>query len=142
MDRERFEHILAAYGADPGHWPAQERAAAAAFATAHATDVAASLAQARALDGLLMQDRDMPAIDPALASRLVDMADRVHAARFDRRGGLALAACALLGLAIGYGGGNLAPIAQDGDEATVAAYEVLAADYDWLGECDLGAIPE
>ena len=31
MDRERFEHLLAAYGGDFRRWPAEDRAAAGAM---------------------------------------------------------------------------------------------------------------
>lgn len=37
MDLTRFTRIIEAYGSQPGHWPADERAAASRFAAAHST---------------------------------------------------------------------------------------------------------
>lgn len=106
MDRTRFQHLLEAYGADFKRWPADERGSAAIFATQHAAEAEALLAHARTLDVVLDVSREK--VDTAtLAQRILAAAP----ARpfFDRRAVLALAACAVFGVALGYGGGLLAP---------------------------------
>ena len=56
MDPERFEALIAAYGAAPARWPEEERAAAKAFARRdpHAAKL---LADADAIDALLFAHR-------------------------------------------------------------------------------------
>jgi anti-sigma factor RsiW len=56
MDPERFEALIAAYGATPARWPEEERAAAEAFARRdpRAADL---LRQADAIDALLFAHR-------------------------------------------------------------------------------------
>jgi hypothetical protein len=49
MNIDRFREIVEAYGADPGHWPASERAAASEFSQSNAT-AQALLAEAAELD--------------------------------------------------------------------------------------------
>jgi anti-sigma factor RsiW len=56
MDLARFETLVAAYGATPNRWPAEERDAAQAFAHADAR-AAALLAEADAIDALLFAHR-------------------------------------------------------------------------------------
>ncbi|MGO4332706.1 hypothetical protein AB4Z49_37345, partial [Cupriavidus sp. M-11] len=51
MTPERFRALTEAYGADPAHWPAGERAAGQAMAAL--PEHRAALAQAAALDALL-----------------------------------------------------------------------------------------
>lgn len=111
MDRERFERLLEAYGADFRRWPAPERAPAAAFAARHAVELAASLAQARALDDALDQARESHAASAALAARILSAAPR--SGLFSVRAMIALAACAAFGVALGYGGGLLAPTSDE-----------------------------
>ncbi|MGD9979845.1 MAG: hypothetical protein AB7H66_15515 [Hyphomonadaceae bacterium] len=121
MDRERFEHLLDAYGADFRRWPAETRAAAAAYAAQNA-DAAAPIAEARALDERLDAVRAAPAPSPALAARILAQAPRVARA-FDRRAVMALAACAVFGLLLGYGGGLLAPAPLEDDAYFTMAFE-------------------
>ena len=52
MDLNRFETLVAAYGATPSRWPEEERAAAEAFARADSR-AAALLAEADSIDALL-----------------------------------------------------------------------------------------
>jgi hypothetical protein len=124
MDRERFEYLLAAYGADFRRWPEAERAAGEAFAAQHGADVSSPIAEAQALDGALSQAPDM-APSPALLARVRAAAPRQRSRpSFDYRAALALAACAVFGLVLGYGGGMLAPVAdQDDDAYFVAAFD-------------------
>lgn len=120
MDRERFEQIVAAYGAEPRRWPADERAAAEAFATAHA-DAATLLAEARATDALLEAAQDAAAPSDLLAARILKRAP-VAAAPITWRPFAALVACAVLGLALGFGGALMAPRASSADAALNAAF--------------------
>lgn len=129
MNRERFDALLDAFGADLRRWPADERAAAEAFATQHDEEIAGSMGAARALDGVL--DGACAAEPPssALTSRILAAAPpvRVRAQVFDRRAGWALAACALLGVMLGFGGGLLAPVAGNDDAYFSAAFEAPSA---------------
>lgn len=120
MDRERFEHLLAAYGGDFRRWPAEERAAAAAFAAQDA-DAAAALTAAKALDEALDHARATPGDTSLLAARVLAQAPRPPP-WLDKRAMLALAACAVLGVMLGYGGGLMAPVDVD-DAYFAAAFE-------------------
>jgi hypothetical protein len=120
MDRERFEVLLDAYGADFQRWPADARAAGEAFAAANG-DAAALLRDAATLDRALDLAADTPDAS-ALASRILASAPRRRAA-FDTRAALALAACAVFGIVLGYGGGMLAPLADQDDGYFTAAFE-------------------
>jgi len=122
MTRERLEAILAAYGADPKRWPAAERDAALAFARANAID----LSEAKITDALL--DLAPPPAPPSdlLMARVLRAAPKAAAASL-RIAALALAACMILGVLIGYGAGKLAP-ASGGDELAAVALDPLASD--------------
>jgi hypothetical protein len=117
MDRERFEHLLTAYGGDFRRWPAEERAAAAVF-VAQSADAAAALIDAKALDAALDQARTEAGDTSQLAARILAQAPRAQP-WLDRRAMLALAACAVFGVVLGYGGGLMAP--ADADDAYFAA---------------------
>jgi len=122
MDRTRFEQLLEAYGADSSRWPEAERAEAAAFAAAHGDELAHALAEARAMDTLLKPGpEDAP--DVELLTRRILKSAPSQSARFDRRAAWALAACAIFGVLIGYGGGLLAPLADDDAGYFTAAFE-------------------
>src|SRR5438067_2664409 len=56
MDLNRFETLVAAYGATPNRWPEEERAAAETFARADPR-AAALLAEADSIDTLLFAHR-------------------------------------------------------------------------------------
>jgi len=134
MTRERVQAILAAFGANALRWPEAEREAAQAWAAAHAQDFAALVREAEALDAALACDMRDGADDEALAQRVLAMRNtNVVAGDFGRRRAAndwwrsvaALAACAVLGLAIGFTG---APrnddIAMDLDAAFGAAFDI------------------
>jgi hypothetical protein len=121
MDRERFDHLLAAYGGDVSRWPAEERAAAAAFAAGNA-EASAALKEAQALDAALNAARNDVGDTSALAARILATAPRAKP-WLDRRAMLALAACAVFGVLLGYGGGRLAPAADEDDAFFSAAFE-------------------
>jgi ferric-dicitrate binding protein FerR (iron transport regulator) len=125
MDRERFEHLLDAYGADFQRWPADERAAGEAFA-AQSAEAAAVLRDAQTLDSALRLAAEAPDTS-ALAARILATAPRRRPA-FDARAALALAACAVFGIVLGYGGGMLAPLADQDDGYFTAAFEAPFGD--------------
>ena len=129
MNRERFEHLLEAYGADATRWPAEERAAAAEFAMRHAAELAGALDAARALDAELAAARGVAIDTSALAAKVLAAAPRKRA-QFDRRAVWALAACAVLGVAVGYGGGMLAPPADTDEGYFAMAFEAPALGED------------
>lgn len=126
MDRARFEHLVGAYGADFARWPAAERQAGEAFADAHPDEVSALLAEARRLDALLAYARgDTPNVTALSARILVGAPQSLQGFGVGAR--WALAACALLGVVAGYGGGLLAPPAGDADDSYFAmAFEAPA----------------
>lgn len=123
MDRNRFEHLLSAYGSDFRRWPAAERAAAAEFLAQHGDSLAAALAEARALDVALDEVRDAPIEDSQLAKRILAAAPRIQSSKRDTRAYWALAACALMGVLLGYGGGHLAAPAVNGQDYFALAFE-------------------
>jgi hypothetical protein len=122
MDRDRFTHLIDAYGADFSRWPQAEREVAAKFAAAHAEAIAAALAEARALDAALASIGERAAEAPELLARRI-LKQRPRRMAFDLRAGAALAACAVFGVAIGYGGGLMAPVADADDSFFAMAFE-------------------
>lgn len=123
MNRERFEQLLQAYGADFRRWPAEARADGEAFAAAHADEIAGALNAARGLDRVLDAGAAADAPSPALAARILAAAPKPRVrGGFDQRAGWALAACALLGVMLGFGGGMLAPVADNDDSYFSSAF--------------------
>ena len=118
MTSSRFAEIVAAYGARSQRWPAGERAAAMAFAKNNPTD----LADANALDWALDLAPTAVDVDRIAARALASFSSgeaKVVPMRARRAAPIwALAACALIGLAIGFGAGAIAP--------SDAAYQTLA----------------
>ena len=76
MTLERFEKLVAAYGASTENWPPQERAAMAGFLNDNA-DAPAILARAARLDALL--DSRLPQADDQLEARILRDMDTVLA---------------------------------------------------------------
>lgn len=131
MDRTRFEYLLDAYGADFERWPSDERAAGLAFARDNSEAAAPLLNAARALDAKLDWARAQVPPSAALVARILIAAPRaLERAPNLAPAGWALAACALLGVVIGYGGGALAAPAADQDEYFAAAFEAPPAIID------------
>jgi hypothetical protein len=116
MDRERFELLLDAYGADFRRWPAELRAHGKTFVAQH-PDVAGLLVEAGALDRVLHLARNVGPPSTGLAARILAQAPR---GGFDRRAMFALAACAIFGVVLGYGGALLAPAAENDAYFTMA----------------------
>jgi hypothetical protein len=101
MDAVRFAAIVEAYGAEPRRWPEAERDAALAFVAT--SEAAAILVEARGLDALLDQS-DAPApVSLDFVRMAIAAAPKAHS-RLSWRPYAAMAACALLGLALGIGG--------------------------------------
>jgi hypothetical protein len=119
MNTARAVEILEAYGADAARWPEAERDGVLAVLAAGDDEVAAALAQARALDAALGFDASEAPRNDLLAARILRAAPT--APRLPRAAPLAaLAACAALGVAIGFGGARFA--APEGlAEAALAA---------------------
>jgi len=136
MDQHRFEAIVAAYGAEPNRWPETERDAAKAFADANASACAEILANARALDvDLTLAAPKAAEINEVLVASVVKASRRVAIER--RFAPMALAACALLGVLIGIGGGVMMPLsapASDGAEEILAVVLGGAADVYTMGD--------
>ena len=130
MDRQRFDQLLEAYGADFARWPDAERDAGAAFAAAYASEIAPSLAGARALDASLDAVRVEPLGSDLLAARILAAHKRNRGGGFDWRAAAALAACAVFGVLLGYGGGLMAPLAEDEAAYVASAFEAPLADID------------
>lgn len=121
MDRARFETLLAAYGADVSRWPEEERTAACTYLAQHGTDLSEELGDARQIDAMLAHAASDPKAE-ALAARILAAAPK-RADGFDRRALLALAACAVFGVVLGYGGGLLAPAPLEDDSYFAMAFE-------------------
>ena len=125
MDRARFQVLLDAYGADVGRWPAEECAAAEAFMAQHGADLRDAHREAREIDAMLAHAL-ITSGSAALTARILAAApQRVEG--FDRRALLALAACAVFGVVLGYGGGLLAPAPLEDDSYFAMAFEAPMA---------------
>ena len=131
MDRTRFEHLLSAYGGDFRRWPNHERAPAVAFAAQAGEAIAPLLGGARALDAVLDQARVIDGDSAALAARILAAVPKPQRRAMDMRAVMALAACAVFGVALGYGGGLLAPPADGAEDYFAMAFET---PLDELGE--------
>ncbi len=138
MTEQRGLAILAAYGADPARWPADEReglrvmlGAPALQAALHEAKVLdASLSRARAADHALASDRLLAQVLASAPLR----ADPAPAPR-PSRSLAALAACAVLGLAAGFGAGQFAPNSIEDSELEALVAEALApSGAQWLSE--------
>lgn len=126
MTLERMIAILNAYGREPRRWPLGERAVALAFLETHPTELTAAMAAADDLDRLLA---DAPRDDSGATLQRAEEAaieafahgpgagNVVHVAFVSRRGWVqacaALAACAVLGVMIGYANGGDAAFGDD-----------------------------
>lgn len=113
MDTTRFSAIVDAYGAESRRWPEAERAEAEAFAqTAQGQRL---LDGARALDLALDAGAEIAPVSLAFHRRAAEQAPRSRTSAW--RAVAALAACAVLGVAIGAGGAGLLAERQAADAA-------------------------
>ena len=138
MDEARMAAILAAYGADAARWPAAERDAARAWLAAHPDILEAQRDEARAVDAALAFDRRGAAVSEALAARvradIPDAGETVLPFRPPVQSGVsrnagaiaALAACAVLGVVLGFSNAATADdFTADADAAFGAAFDVF-----------------
>ncbi len=105
MDAARFEEIVAAYGAEPRRWPEAERADAEAFAAR--PEAASMMAEAGSLDALLDASAEITPLNLAFVRRVIAAAPK-PTSRLNWRPAAALAASALIGMALGFGGARQA----------------------------------
>jgi hypothetical protein len=139
MTLERLRNLLDAYGADPAHWPDDERATMQALIAASAP-ARAALAEAAALDALLAQDQPaMPLLNPVkIAAKAAAGARGAQPGSFQVRrmwpNVAGLAAAAIVGFVVGWTG-----LDQNFDFANVAAADqaesvseaVLLENFTW-----------
>ncbi|WP_282009557.1 hypothetical protein [Brevundimonas aveniformis] len=118
---ERFEQIIEAYGANPRHWPEQERAAAEHL-VAHSEAARAMLASAAELDAWLDAAPD-PVPSDLLAHRVLKAAPRPNRT-FGWASGAGWAAAAAAGLVLGLSWGQQVQL-------TNQAYDALDQATTW-----------
>lgn len=135
MTEDRFFEILEAYGANPERWPEAERAAAQAYAEAHADTVTEALQSAAALDALLAPT----VVEPSdlLQRRLLKALPVPAEHRPQWQIPVAAAAALVVGALIGFTGGAVTvdDTVSASDAIYAEAYGGLDQDWiDWLGE--------
>lgn len=136
IDATRMAAILAAYGADPARWPADERESARAWMAVHGDDLATALADAGALDAVLARDTRGDAPNEALKARVLQgvpgagetvVPFRTPVRSWNAGAIAALAACAVIGVVIGFNASNYsAESIADADAALGVAFGVEA----------------
>jgi anti-sigma factor RsiW len=143
MNLERFAELVAAYGTDPGRWPAAERRAVGSLLAA-STEAQQLVREAEAFDALLAAP--LPAIEPSAALRSRIMAQampqpkqpgwRIQIAEafgllFPSGRMVPQLAALTLALAIGIGAGftNILPVdTQDNDLVTLQLSSAVPID--------------
>ncbi len=135
MNEARMTAILAAYGAEPVRWPAAERESALAWLAAHGAG--AAHVEARALDAALQLDgRAAPASDaltarvlqaiPGAGATVLPFAAAAGARSWNAGAIAALAACAVMGVVIGFNASGFSDdTTADADAAFGAALGVI-----------------
>lgn len=134
MNAARAGAILAAFGADPARWPADERDAMAAWLAAHPQSLQAAREEAGFIDAALAHDIRETRPSAALAERVragIPVAGETvtpFRVRVSRNAGAlaALAACAVLGVVLGF-----SSVAAT-DDATADADAALGAALDGI----------
>lgn len=145
---DRVFELIAAYGAEPGAWPEEEREAAKATLAAFPERFADALAEAKALD-LALFNETLPEPDSDLANRILAAAPQAPRAsgsiaslfkwRLPGRqwpAGATLASL-MIGLVSGYAyAGNVTSADfETADEFYAGFFEQAdATSIDWLGE--------
>ena len=139
----RFRRLIAAYGADPARWPPGQRPQGEAL-LARSAKARALLAEAQALDSLLMTDAK-PAATEQLAAAIIAHATAAPQQRAPAPGwalavdwslarlwpqALGLAAAAVLGFVVGWT--DLLPASLGGGDAIDLA-DVIDAGFDDSG---------
>ena len=145
ISTERVLELIAAYGAEPGAWPEDERTAATQLMTTAPDLFAAALEEARALDALL-QTEQVPEPALQLSEAILAAAPKTKPERKGAFGGLIAlifpqglrwpAGAALASLMMGLVGGYAYASTGAGyDQADLAYYAAFGMDggEDWLG---------
>lgn len=139
MTPERFQTIVAAYGADPRHWPDAERAAAETWAELYPEQAQAALADSAGLDAWL-SDHTVAPPEHAFVERIVATAPVRRPARQRARFWWQSAAFAGIGLAGGLAGAFavsffvLTSTPPAGHEASYTTSSFGGSTADWSGE--------
>ncbi|MEL7033890.1 MAG: hypothetical protein AAGL97_15525 [Pseudomonadota bacterium] len=145
ISTERVLELIAAYGAEPGAWPKDERAAATQLLETAPDLFAAALDEARALDALLQTER-VPEPSLQLGETILAVAPTAKRVRKGAFNGLTAlifpqgvrwpAGAALASLMMGLVGGYAYAATGAGyDQADLAYYAAFGVDVgeDWLG---------
>jgi hypothetical protein len=139
MTPERFQTIVAAYGADPRRWPSAERPDALAWAELHPAEADAALAESAGLDAWLSDHKVAPP-ERAFIERVVATAPVREPPRQRARFWWQGAAFAGIGLAGGLAGAFavsffvLTTTAPVGHEASYTTSSFGGSTADWSGE--------
>jgi len=144
MTKDRVLELIAAYGAEPGGWPDDERESARVLLSAESDAFAAALEDARALDQMLARE-EMPAPSPELAEKILANAPATKPERAGLFGGLSAllfpqgvrwpAGAALASLVMGLVGGYAYASTGIGyDQADSAYFSAFGLDSgaDWV----------
>lgn len=131
MTEERFNEILAAYGANPDRWPAAERVMAQAFAQEHQLRLASALAAEAELDAILgAADRRPSDLLERRILRNLPSATEI----WGWRAPVAAAAALLVGVILGFSSGALITPTDEVETYYADAFNGLDQDWvDWLG---------
>lgn len=144
MTIERALELIEAYGAEPGGWPEDERAAASVLMEAAPDTFAEALSEARALDQMLMNEA-IPLPSDDLAASILAGAPVAAPERRGLRGGLSSivfpsgvrwpAGAALASLVMGLVGGYAyasGDVGYDQEDAVYYAAFGVDSDESWL----------
>ncbi len=145
ISTERVLELIAAYGAEPGAWPEDERVAATELVTTSPDLFAAALEEARALDQMLLNEQ-VPEPSLQLSESILTAAPTPKPAARGVLGGLSTlifpqgvrwpAGAALASLMMGLVGGYAYASTGAGyDQADLAYYAAFSVENgeDWLG---------
>jgi len=146
FSKDRVFDLIAAYGAEPGGWPAEEREAAKAMIAADPEHFADALTGARAVDAALLSER-VPEPSAELADRILAAAPRARREAGGAESWLswllpnrqwpagATLASLMIGLVSGYAyAGNSSEVSVDSSDAVYVSLFGEAAEIDWLEE--------
>ncbi|HYE43681.1 MAG TPA: hypothetical protein VEA15_09845 [Caulobacteraceae bacterium] len=139
MNTERFETLIAAYGAEPSRWPAAERDAAMAFMASDRAAAERLLFEARMIDAAL-DASPTPQVSHALRESILAAAPRPRPVRSGgfgwpawlRAGAGLVAACAVGAAAGGLTITQLAGAAQ-ADSILAQASDLPVDEQEFLG---------
>ncbi|MEL6828389.1 MAG: hypothetical protein AAFN91_19260 [Pseudomonadota bacterium] len=145
ISTERVLELIAAYGAEPGAWPEEERAAAMELVATSPDQFELALEDARALDQML-QNEQVPEPGPQLSDAILAAGPAPKSASGGVLGGLsslifpqgvrwpagAALASLMMGLVGGYSYASTGVSYDETDLAYYAGFDVELEE-DWLG---------